>query len=281
LNHKNFTSLILVELPRREIARGAADGHALRRALAASLCLHFALGGIIVFQALYLNPNSRFAEHRATDFQVSFSTAPPPSVASLSESGASPPETIENRPEHHRIEPRQMETPAIPVIANRAPSYEIKLNTGKESIPPETVLLAFEQSVSFDKRPGTKQDAAPTAATESSTSGDDSRSPDSENSRGEKQRSTGAVLLKKIAPRYPDKARQKEQEGLVILLATISDTGKIGSLTVARSSGVTSLDQAALKAVRQWKFSPAEKDNQPVSSRVRIPISFRLVSSSN
>jgi protein TonB len=43
-----------------------------------------------------------------------------------------------------------------------------------------------------------------------------------------------------------------------------------------KSSGSTTLDGAALEAVKGWRFSPARKGNEPIEDWVRVPIVFRL-----
>jgi periplasmic protein TonB len=77
-------------------------------------------------------------------------------------------------------------------------------------------------------------------------------------------------------PMYPPDAVQQGLEGRVILSVTISFTGKVTKVTVAESCGHESLDQAALGAVRRWRFSPATRDGKPVEWTARLPIRFRL-----
>ncbi|MCF6156657.1 MAG: energy transducer TonB [Candidatus Brocadia sp.] len=77
-------------------------------------------------------------------------------------------------------------------------------------------------------------------------------------------------------PEYPRLAKQMRQEGLVILRVEIDQKGMPVKVEVEQSSGYQLLDQAALKAVRHWKFQPERMGNMPVKSRVAIPIRFRL-----
>jgi len=48
------------------------------------------------------------------------------------------------------------------------------------------------------------------------------------------------------------------------------------SVSVAQSSGVAILDDAALAAVRQWRFVPAIRGGTPVQGTAEIPVRFRL-----
>ncbi|MDD2048298.1 energy transducer TonB [Pseudomonas putida] len=77
-------------------------------------------------------------------------------------------------------------------------------------------------------------------------------------------------------PRYPSQARRRNQQGIVRVEVCLDEHGKQLKLTLVRSSGVTSLDQAALEAVTQWRFRPEIVDGRAVPSRVEIPIEFAL-----
>jgi protein TonB len=65
-------------------------------------------------------------------------------------------------------------------------------------------------------------------------------------------------------------------EGKVVVLAEVLVDGRAGQVSLAQSSGNELLDQSALSAVKQWKFTPARKDGVIVTQAVRIPITFNL-----
>ena len=77
-------------------------------------------------------------------------------------------------------------------------------------------------------------------------------------------------------PKYPESARRDGKEGRVLLRVLVNEEGRSASVEVNRSSGVESLDQAALEAIKRWRFFPARYGEKPVESWVRIPIDFRL-----
>lgn len=77
-------------------------------------------------------------------------------------------------------------------------------------------------------------------------------------------------------PEYPQLARQMSQEGLVILRVEIDKKGIPVQVEVEQSSGYPLLDQAALKAVKRWRFQPERIGDSPVKSVVAIPVRFRL-----
>lgn len=77
-------------------------------------------------------------------------------------------------------------------------------------------------------------------------------------------------------PNYPRLARQRGWEGLVSLKVRVSAQGEVEEVWVEQSSGHGVLDQAALKAVKEWRFQPAREGERAVSGLARVPIEFRL-----
>ncbi|HEY8966395.1 MAG TPA: energy transducer TonB [Candidatus Methylacidiphilales bacterium] len=82
--------------------------------------------------------------------------------------------------------------------------------------------------------------------------------------------------LRNPPPTYPESARRSRQEGLVRLLVIVNAEGRPESVEVAGSSGYDALDRAAVEAVRNWKFRPAQEAGIAVRSRVSVPVRFRL-----
>lgn len=77
-------------------------------------------------------------------------------------------------------------------------------------------------------------------------------------------------------PKYPQLAKQMHQEGLVLLMVAVDRKGMPVKVEVIQSSGYQLLDQAALKAVRRWRFQPERIGDRPIESKMVIPIRFRL-----
>ena len=77
-------------------------------------------------------------------------------------------------------------------------------------------------------------------------------------------------------PGYPAVAIRRGYEGSVLLNVRVLPNGKPEEVTIFRSSGHKVLDNAALKAVKKWKFVPAQRGFKAVSSWVKVPIEFRL-----
>ncbi len=77
-----------------------------------------------------------------------------------------------------------------------------------------------------------------------------------------------------MAPVYPIIARSAGIDGTVILQATIGLDGRVEDVQVLRS--VPLLDEAALTAVRQWRYTPTRLNGQPVAVVMTVTVSFRL-----
>lgn len=80
-------------------------------------------------------------------------------------------------------------------------------------------------------------------------------------------------------PIYPAQARRRNQQGVVLVEVRLDERGGLREMKLLRSSGIESLDEAAMSAVASWRFRPEVQDGEPVPSRVRIPIEFALTAS--
>lgn len=77
-------------------------------------------------------------------------------------------------------------------------------------------------------------------------------------------------------PDYPRLARRRGYEGRTRLNVEVLETGKVGRIEVAASSGFDLLDEAALEAVKGWRFIPGKSDGKRISQWVVVPVRFRL-----
>jgi periplasmic protein TonB len=85
---------------------------------------------------------------------------------------------------------------------------------------------------------------------------------------------TQASLVNRVQPNYPPLARQTRISGTVRLHAIISKDGSVQQLEVM--SGHPLLVQAALDAVRQWKYRPTTLNGEPVEVDTTIDVIFSL-----
>jgi periplasmic protein TonB len=80
--------------------------------------------------------------------------------------------------------------------------------------------------------------------------------------------------IRDVAPRYPLVAQQTKVQGVVILEAVISESGVVQGVRVLLSKPL--LDEAAVEAVRQWRFTPTLLNGQPVPVVMTVTVNFRL-----
>jgi protein TonB len=82
------------------------------------------------------------------------------------------------------------------------------------------------------------------------------------------------LLIQKTVPQYPPIAKAARVSGTVVLQATISKTGTIENLHVV--SGPAMLQQAAMDAVRTWRYRPYLLNNEPVEVDTTVNVIFTL-----
>ncbi|WP_318459993.1 energy transducer TonB [Photobacterium leiognathi] len=75
---------------------------------------------------------------------------------------------------------------------------------------------------------------------------------------------------------YPRLAKRRGIEGTVLVEVLIGKDGKQLKQKLAKSSGASVLDKAALKAIKLWRFSPHIIDGKAIAHRVQIPVRFKL-----
>jgi TonB family protein len=83
-----------------------------------------------------------------------------------------------------------------------------------------------------------------------------------------------ARLIFSVPPTYPMLAKSQHVSGNVLVDALIDPTGRVTSMNIV--SGPTLLHQAAMDALKQWKYQPASLDGKPVPMHLTVTIRFRL-----
>jgi protein TonB len=82
------------------------------------------------------------------------------------------------------------------------------------------------------------------------------------------------LLVHKVTPQYPPLAKQARIQGVVVLQALIGKDGSIQNLHVV--SGHPMLTNAALEAVKEWKYKPYFLNGEPVEVETTINVNFSL-----
>lgn len=85
---------------------------------------------------------------------------------------------------------------------------------------------------------------------------------------------TQPVALDTPPPTYPPELACFDKGGTVGLLLEISPEGTPVNIGVESSSGYPQLDQAALEAVRTWRFRAGTRNGKPVQTDLRVPVTF-------
>jgi TonB family protein len=81
-------------------------------------------------------------------------------------------------------------------------------------------------------------------------------------------------LLERVAPQYPEAAKQQHIQGRVVLNVLVGIDGSVKDLSII--SGDALLASAATDAVRQWRFRPHQLKGKAVEFETRITVNFAL-----
>ncbi|HVF18261.1 MAG TPA: energy transducer TonB, partial [Steroidobacteraceae bacterium] len=80
--------------------------------------------------------------------------------------------------------------------------------------------------------------------------------------------------IKMTAPQYPESARKRGIEGWVELAFTVMPNGSVDEVEVRNASPADVFDDAAIRAVRQWRFEPVVRNGEKVQQRAMIRLKF-------
>ena len=82
------------------------------------------------------------------------------------------------------------------------------------------------------------------------------------------------VLIYEVKPKYPPEAQADKLEGTITVDAIVDTTGAVYEAMVVQS--IPALDQAALDAVKQWRFQPALLNGEPVAVVCSVEFTFKV-----
>ena len=83
---------------------------------------------------------------------------------------------------------------------------------------------------------------------------------------------TQNLVIHRVEPSYPDDARKTRVQGMVVLKTIISEKGDVEKTTF--SSGDSAFENAAIEAVKQWKYKPYLVDGSPIEVETTVTIKF-------
>ncbi len=174
---------------------------------------------------------------------------------------------------------RPPQAPSTPAQAVAAPEMQMPQQRRDETEPAALSLdrvASHPSSASPETRNVShpKIGAAPEPGTKSHTLGYGQADPAA--SAGNAITKALPLYRENPPPGYPEMARQRGYEGVVLVEAEILTDGRVGQTEVRKSSGYAILDHAAVNAVRTWKFEPARKSGIPQKTTAQLPIKFVL-----
>lgn len=80
----------------------------------------------------------------------------------------------------------------------------------------------------------------------------------------------------RVEPIYPPASRRAGEEGTVRIKVLVDERGRPSQVQVAQSSGFAKLDEAAVSAVRKWRFQAATDGTRAVQAWTQVAVTFKL-----
>ena len=206
------------------------------------------------------------------------STSTPPATTTITTSAAAPVRRETLQPQRLAVSKRtalrelapagNIAVPPVPAAftENRPPRSAPVVRTDVA----ERLLLREEALPPRPKRTTSRRDLVLSSPPESSSPSNPSQQLDGTKSKAVPRRNHSPQ------PRYPPEALAAGVTGRVLLRIRVGVEGRVTAVHVFRSSGVRSLDQAALEAVRRWRFEPATERGRAVASQAIVPVRFRI-----
>jgi TonB family protein len=106
---------------------------------------------------------------------------------------------------------------------------------------------------------------------------DDSQFRDQDDPSNLRRTDTPPVATHSVEPEYSEQARREKFGGVVVVSMIVDEEGMPTDLKLVTSIG-HGLDEKALEAARQYRFTPALRDGKPVAVRITVELSFRIES---
>jgi periplasmic protein TonB len=84
------------------------------------------------------------------------------------------------------------------------------------------------------------------------------------------------AVQNRVEPVYPPASRRAGEEGTVTVRVLVDANGRPGQVQLQSSSGHSRLDEAAVAAIRKWRFAPARRGAQAVPAWTTVKVTFQL-----
>jgi protein TonB len=83
-------------------------------------------------------------------------------------------------------------------------------------------------------------------------------------------------VTNRVDPVYPAQSRRAGEEGTGVFRVLVDPSGRAMDVSVVTSTGFSRLDEAAMTAIKKWKFKPAMNAGQAVQSYTKVQVKFEL-----
>lgn len=181
--------------------------------------------------------------------------APPAETVQVPSAKEQPPEPVPLPPEPVKPQPKPQPEPK-PLPKPKPPV---------EPPPSERAIHQPEKSVEEAPPPQAQQQAAMPAQEDSDSLGAPITPPQMD-----------ANPMNNPAPAYPSLSRRMREQGVVLLEILILADGSVGEIRIKESSGHKRLDDTAAKAVKRWRYRPAQRGNTAIEYWYLQPVEFSL-----
>lgn len=247
-------------------------------AAALSLALHGAALGAVLWVGLGTAPEPIALETVPMVIVEAAATSDqqPPAEATTTPSQTAQADTPPPAPEPDQSPPALAQTAAV------APPQEEPKPASKPvrafAPPPRKPDAPTPQSSEVPPPPKTAPTPTPTqsAALPKDSELEESTPATGKTALTEKPPRYGVDGLANPSPAYPWLSRRAGEQGRVVVRVAVDAAGDAGHVEISKSSGHARLDEAALDALRKWKFKPARRGERPVPGIVEVPVTFRL-----
>lgn len=205
---------------------------------------------------LFVTPPEAPLVEAAPIFQVSLEKLPPPRLppAQLEQPATDQP------PPTDAVKPRPKQTRPVPILVDTPTT---------DPVPPDTEVKPYE--IGDELLPGDPGPPMPEGVPDGDSLYADAAPVD------ETPVHWNMKLIDMRPPIYPPRCLRMGIEGRVRVRVLVGENGRPQEVTVGQSSGEAALDQAALDAVRHWRFEPAKRNGVPVRAWAIVPVEFKLI----
>ncbi|MGY5511721.1 TonB family protein [Vibrio antiquarius] len=234
----------------------------------ASLAIHAALLFVSQETKVFAMP----AGNPASSVSLNLVSAPPPTVEKSTPENVAPPKEPQEQPEPEKkivkkqvvkkdaVKKKVVEKKTEPVKQSKPKTVKpTKAVTKQENQPEAKPKKKTEQA----KKEMVAQQTAPASQSKGATS--------------------QPILVDKptfvnqpTQPRYPRSAQRRGIEGVALYEIWLDENGNQIKQVLIESSGTESLDASALRAIKQWQFTPHISGGLKVAHRVQVPVRFKL-----